>query len=257
MLLLSSCAKLPFTSTYWEASKTDDDVHISYFDNDHKISCVVTNDSSNLYVQLESNAKYVQRALMRHGASVYIDTLGKRNEKVYLRYPLESALFSKKQAAENPNEKGVQLSYKELNYLIQGISPTLVWNNGYGEHITNFAVEKTAMKGKLYVDSMNYIIYRVTIPLTAISKKGFRNTSPFSVGIKIDSGVKTPGNNANQSMGGGGFAGAAGFAGAGMGGPGGAGRMRGGMSGADGSHHGAQDPVSIWFVTQLKQGPGK
>ena len=266
IILLSSCTSLnKVESTREKNTQTNE---YNYSDPESQIRYQITNDAKNLHIKLNTADAMTIMKVLRTGLKICFDVNGKKNQKVYFKYPLaQNRQYSDLNRSTSGNQERSTTGYGEqrrfdLNKMIAQIPKEGEFDrNGEKERILIMSADSDI---KAYIKAINNdeIIYDVFIPLNRISKEGIATLSKLSIGIVTEKMATTSmGGGRSGSMGGGGRSGgmgggrSGGMGGGGRGGMGGGGRSGGGMSGEGGS--GGMDrsamakPIDIWFKLDL------
>ncbi len=85
-----SCAKLPVTQSYWNQSISNKPTSYTGFDKDSGIRYTIANDSTHLYVYLDTDNRMAEGTILRQGLIIYFDTTGKKHKDCYFQYPYHS-----------------------------------------------------------------------------------------------------------------------------------------------------------------------
>lgn len=73
------------------------------------IAYLVANDKENLYITVKVNNEQIQRKVLMGGMTVWIDTLGKKQENIAIQYPLKNAGdFKPREKSSNDSEYGME-----------------------------------------------------------------------------------------------------------------------------------------------------
>lgn len=259
--LIEACAKLPISKAYWEHSYNQEPSSFTGFNNKFNLRYTIANDSTNLYVYLDTDNRMVEAAIFRDGVTIYFDPTGKKGKNCYFQYPYHSGQRSDiSEMMKNRDRDGSSSDQHNRNRFRDFKSPTMAyWKKGTDGYTINTAMIHTPFKYEIKIDSLDYMNYRVSIPLTEIAAAGYKDLSDLSVGIQIK-----PNSNRSEGFRSGGFRGrfGGGDDGGGFGRRGedggyggrGEGGERGGYGGRSGertSHSFTPANVSIWFIAKL------
>jgi hypothetical protein len=232
--ILSACASLPEAQSNWQTHKPKlDEIYNLTQDSarmlgEQNVLYTVSNDSANLYIKMMIVDRETQKLLMRNGMTLWIDTTGKKKQKLGIVYPL-SAKENKGLADFNQgNEQGINIDKAakiafQKRLLLSMIEMDLVGFEG------NATVRKPALNPEgpsvsILVDSFGALQYKAIIPFSKmhynpLTHRG-KKSVPLSVGMVINPSDDEGGHYGGKGAHGGSFGNGGALPGAGM--PGGA-----------------------------------
>ncbi len=242
VLILGGCSKKPIEKSYWNNSGQSLPSY-SGSDKDTGIRWTVANDSTFLFLSLETNNRQVERTVMFRGITLYLDPSGKKKKDIYLKYPYlpNPAQAFRENHSMDEGEMGTHTYHSPV---------TAYWKKGDDGMLLNSAMMHSDFSYHISLDSLGIMDYQVRIPLSRIANSGYHNIQKLSVGIIVNRpeirSVSRPR-----------FRPRGGFAD----GDGGGGGDRGGFGDRDGGRRRPPEgrdrsgfnPVNIkiWFLTQL------
>jgi hypothetical protein len=271
-LLLLSCSKPAVTSSNYTSEKPDTENSKRIwndslkYNSENKLMYSIKNDKDNLYITMRCLNDNMNNRIMSLGMTMWIDTTGRKKEKLGIRYPLgyKDAGGQWQQPKENTdanNTNGQEPQQRHNRYaakneiLKKWIEMDLI---GFDkEPIRAFITTPVGIKVKADFDSVGAFCYRAIVPYKAIhynpSADNAKAPKTLSIGFttgKPDAGSAGGGDpnmggvrgdpRANGTMGAGGM---------------GAGGMGGGMRGGRGMHQGMtyQEPLDFWVKVALSE----
>lgn len=182
-----ACAKLPVTQSYWNQSITNKPTSYTGFDKDSGIRYTIANDSTHLYVYLDTNNRMTEGTILRQGLIIYFDTTGKKHKDCYFQYPYHSGDRGDFRAMMRPQSGQMRPGEQHRNFK----SPAMAyWHDGSDSFTINSAMLHTPFKYNIRIDSLDFLNYSVSIPLHEISKEGFTNLKNLSVGIQLQTNTQ-------------------------------------------------------------------
>ena len=221
-----------------------------YFNEDAKLGYTVLKDNDFLYLNISTRETASQLKMLRNGVVVFLDKDGKKEETVFLQYPLASG----SKTSDNPKTTREGRT-RLLDKKIEGLSNEILFVNGENEeyinrHMNNegISAEINAVEDELY--------YQLKFPINYIATSGPKIPT---MGIAIK-GLETRAFQPSQSppaM----QSGGRGSGGRGMGGGRGGGRRGGGnkigtpapQTRSSGQMQNLGSNVEIWFKVDLGQ----
>ncbi|MFI5163833.1 MAG: hypothetical protein ACHQHP_01150 [Bacteroidia bacterium] len=240
--VLCSCSHETFSGAWQktpvkvDAKINDWEIPLRLYDDATKLNYAVTNDADNLYLCMRASDVHVQMKIMQAGMQVWIDTTGKKKQKIGIFFPLStgekirydipgatgSQNFETDDKREQLKMRGDFLaSNKQMQ--LKGFKPPLAG--------TVPLHSEGGIELSINWDSTNTLIYEAKIPLATFYKKSLSASDSekvFSIGIYVN-GIEVK----SSGPGGGSGAGAMAPATNGMGSIGGSG-MASGMAGGRG-----------------------
>lgn len=239
---LSGCSKKPIEKSYW-SENGQSLPSFSGTDKDTGINWTIANDSTYLFLSLNTNNREIQRMVMFRGITLYLDPSGRKKKDIYLRYPY----LSDPAQAFRENRSMADGDQRHRPY---HAPTTAYWKKGDDGMLLNSAMIHSEFSYNISIDSLGIMDYQVRIPLNRIEKSGYEDIKELSVGIVVDRPEMRPGSKP-QFRPHGGFA------------DGDGGGERGGFGDRDGGRRQPPDGrdrsrfhpvnVNIWFLTRLAQ----
>jgi hypothetical protein len=185
------------------------------------VSYGISNDSENLYIRLNISDQTIQRKIFMAGLTIWVDTTGKKKEKVGIICPIQKAPAkmdrnAMKKMNSPPAFDKNQILEAEFIGFAKSIQTYYLDNNPYGIEVS------------FDVDEFKSMYYEMRIPLSTIYKNNVDLSSKLlSIGIETGA-IEMPDRDQMSANMGGGRSG-----GSGSGRPGGSGGGRsGGMGGS-------------------------
>ncbi len=264
--LLGACARQPITSTDsksvavsskqpsrfvasppvidGKATEWTDSLH---YDANSKLQYQVLNDTRTVYLRLKAADAPTQAKLAYLGLVVWLDTTGRNQQQLGIRYPLPIDLNSFKAAPDRPaGAMGPSAAERQAEHLgrlrstVAGAQEMELLNyKGNKEPTLTDAQSQLGVKAAMSVDDQNNLIYELAVPLRLLYRRlpALAEGQAAVVGVtlagmkpKMPAGSNSSNSNydvtGNGGMGGMGGGGMRGGYGGGMGGG-----MRGGMGG--------------------------
>ncbi len=230
-----------------DGSASDWTDSLQYDANSH-LQYQVLNDDRMVYVRLKANDAPTQAKLVYLGTVVWLDSTGRNQQQLGIRFPLAVDLNSFKPSAERPaGAMGPSAAERQAEHVarlrtaIAGDHEMELLNyRGSKEAVLTDSESKLGVKAALGLDSRNNVIYELAVPLRLV----YRRVPALATGQSVAIGVwiagqkpKLPAGSQPQSdmsvVGpqGGGMGGYGGGMGGGYGGRGGMGGGRGGYAG--------------------------
>ncbi len=189
---MSACVKLNVFQSKPE-SEFGTNTTFSGYDKDTHLRWLITNDKDNLYVRFDTDDGMTKFKILRGGLKLYIDTLGKKKQKMFLNFPIS---------------EGTKLTAEDMNASMQnegGVSPQMMAQLTESASFTKNGKTKnfnSLMSGNGFDLSLKNtgpaLEYYAAIPLTRIKKGGLRDISTLSIGIVTHS-IEVPSNNSSLS----------------------------------------------------------
>ncbi len=183
-VILSSCVSLPVYHSINE-SEFDKETIYSGYDTNSRLRWLVSNDSLNLYIRLDTENPTTIKKIVNLGIKIQIDTTAKKNEGMFLNYPIfETDQLSRKDKKRvesninNLNERTVK-----LGLMLQKTSSTVKFIKEKKIHIFNAYDKDADVTVELKADDNGNLQYFTKIPFNLISNTKF---NIFSLGINID-----------------------------------------------------------------------
>ena len=232
----------------------------------------ISNDQDNIYINLRIFDNKVKQAIIRSGITVWINTDGKKNKTLGVKYPAGSQ-NRKKDPSSDPSEKTFtqnnhygmknQKTLPEPDGVSDYAASSLLligFNKSSPELISTF--ENDNFRGSINIQK-EYMYYQLILPLSklpVINNTSDKKKNSFVMGLNYESFGST-----GMSGGGGGRHGGYGMPGGGGGGRGGGGGGRGGrggsssmyggggrMSGEGGMHSSGSGSAIIVWINNIK-----
>ena len=199
--LLTACANLPIYQSIAE-SNFDNETIYSGYDSDSRLRWLISNDTSNLFIRIDTDNPITIKKILNLGMSIYFDTLLKKQEGIALNYPIfETSELSKKDKEkknninQNTNERGIK-----LGLMLQKTASTIKFIKNKEIHIFNTFDKNSEISANIKADNNGNLQYYTKIPFKLISSKNIYN---LSIGIDIDGfdiEIKPRKNNNNDNI---------------------------------------------------------
>jgi hypothetical protein len=148
------------------------------------------NDDKNFYLCIRINDKTIQRRIMGLGLSIYLDTLGKRKEKIGIGYPLaltqkqiETISFEASKGSFKINDRALDEAYANVCQEFELI--------GFVEEdpeerirVSNLASKE--LKTAMGFDHVGAMLCEFKIPLEQLFSGKMNYNEIMSIGIKVN-----------------------------------------------------------------------
>lgn len=264
IILFTSCAKLPV----YKSREYQQDAEInmynastSYSDEKENINIAVSNNDTNLYVQVVFHNRESLMKIMRGGLIVCFDPTGKK-DKTY-RLKIDKSETMQTTYGQQPLEMSRPTGDRQQNLpeIIKLAYNKVTWDKNGKEFVFYRNLLKDPIQVDLEPNEKNELQLNLKIPFKELPQ--FTNQNLFSLGIETGENSAKQGMSGNNA-GGGGMRQSGGMRGGGGGGRsgggmgGGGGRSGGGMGGGGGSRpagnssSGANmNPIKVWIQVQL------
>ena len=277
-ILFNSCNKGIISTSHWQenalkidGSSNDWNDSLLYDAKSHLLY-TVSNDNKNLYICIKVADLKNQMKLLRRGFTIWLDTVGKDRKSFGIKFPLSGVVNYYKMPSENNGNNGdLMKDMKTMKKMLiseqrefELIGFTLL---GYekNESIKASLFASAGIKIALGIDSLDYMIYEMLVPLNYIYKSPSvaLNDSKGILSIGMESGNTNSsggshddegsGNGMHSGNGGGGRSGMGGMGGGGMRGGGGGMHSGGHQGGSNGSGSQSRDtePIKTWIKVKL------
>ena len=234
------------------------------YDSNTKLQYQVLNDTRTVYVRIKAADAPAQAKLAYLGLVVWLDTTGRNQQQLGIRYPLGVDLNSFKAPAERPaGAMGPSAAERQAEHLARlreviadAHEMELLNYKGSKEPTLTDAQSQLGVKAALALDAQNNLIYELAVPLRMLYRRvpALASGQPAVVGVWLaGQKPKMPAGSSNNNSDYGVTGSNSGYGG-GMGGYGGmrggyGGGMRGGMRG--GSMSSGFVPLSLRTSVQL------
>ena len=246
LLMNYGCSKIVYPMS-WQATPViadgdlkDWNLPLQYYDEDSRLNYSMSNDDKNLYICVRAGDQQSQFKMIRAGFNVWIDTTGKKNQTVGIRFPLDEKLLPHHSPIQH--EKGRKQDMNELmsKMVLEQSQMQLLGFKNAGNGVSPLRNE-SGIAAAIKWDSTGVLAYEAVIPFKTFYKDNLTSSSISKIwticfvlnGIEQVSDKKDSGDNAGNGGGRGG---------GGMGGGGGMRGGGGGMRGGGGGHGGGQNP---------------
>ena len=202
------------------------------YDNNSKLQYEVLNDTRTMYIRLKANDASTQAKFVYLGMVIWLDTTGRNQQQLGIRYPLPIDLESLPKGEQRPvgamgpsaAERLAEHQARLRQVLLGAKEMELLNFRGNKEPVLTDAQSQLGVKAALDLDAQGNLIYELAVPLRLI----YRRVPALATGQAATVGVTLAGmkpkmpksdssNDPYSAMNGGG-----------MGGYGGMGGMRGG-----------------------------
>lgn len=189
-LMLISCGSQKITQSYWHNQKYENSIAGKLkYDSQSGFMYAISNDEENLFVDLRISDKMLQRKIFSMGMTVWIDTLGKKQESLGITFPIgmRAAFAGRRpemgqqpqqteQRTASPNRQDFRNRMAETTQKIK-----LTGFDGFDEINNTNKVIPGVISGKIERDAMDILQYTLVIPFDRIPKIKNKN---FTLGIK-------------------------------------------------------------------------
>jgi len=183
-VILSSCVSLPIYQSIKESSYDKETIYSGY-DSSSRLRWLVSNDSLNLYIRLDTENPSTIKKIVNLGMKIQIDTTAKKKEGMFLNYPIfetdELSKKNKKQAKSQYNSASERTI--KLGLMLQKTSSTVKFVKENKIHIFNAYDKKADVIVKLKADDNGNMQYFAKIPFKLISNT---KLNIVSIGINIE-----------------------------------------------------------------------
>jgi len=246
--LLISCTNKIYNSSSWQSKKVTVDGNIPewsnplrFYDQETGLSYCISNDKFNIYFCCSVSDEFLQTKILRSGIELGIDTLGKKNFTVGIRYPTGNSSVTEMrpnvdpQAITDPKTRSDRSAYK-LKLLAEAREIQLIgFKPNLGKYISLTPQNSSGISAAINFDNKGFLNYEAVIPFSTFYKNQLipsDSDKVFDYQIKINQ-VNRSNNGGNGSGNRGGGMNGGGMRGGGMrgGGMGGGGMRGGGMRG--------------------------
>ncbi len=149
------------------------------------IQCDIANDSNNLYVVVRIPDKGLQRNIMTHGITIWIDTLLKNREKIGLGYPLPLTEEKIQKIAFEAQING-SLDDRVLDNAYANICQELELIGFVEETVRVSNLASKDLKTATAFDELGAMVCEYKIPFTHIWESPFKQGKKISIGVKVN-----------------------------------------------------------------------
>ncbi len=182
---MTSCATMTTITSQKESEVAEGALPYRYYNSKEKIRYHVLHDSENLHLKIGTVDKAATMKIMRGGLTVYFDAEAKKNETVYLQYPvMGSPKMHRSLGGDKPEPPaGGEMPERPqggMNNMIH-IPGNAIFYNGSEQQDFNVNQENSAIKVSIEQVSEEELNYDLVIPFDKIFPQG--NVTEFSVGI--------------------------------------------------------------------------
>ncbi len=231
-LFFIGCSSPLIYSSIWQdkpvavdGKATEWKIPLDYFDDKTKLNFSVSNDKSTLFFCIRATEDLTQKAIVRNGLQIWIDTTGGKRKQVGIQFPvIDRSAMTASNPSDNKHSQDEMTLANNLKKKYSGVSKQ-VRLSGFPNTV-NDLVQVPNINGInvcLNWDSNRIMIYEVAIPFGTFYKKSLSPSDSAKV-LGVSFSVTVP----SQNPGGGGGKGGHGHGGGGgMGGGGGGGQMGG------------------------------
>ncbi len=165
-----ACKKLPLSKAYWESTVLDNPEVINGYDESSGLRWTVSNDETNLYFRMDVDNRATMMSLFRNGLLLKFDTMGKKKESAYLRYPVI------KRSHENA-----------------------LWHSGGQSLNINLLLNQTEFDAHIGFDTAGILHYYAVIPLNEIYAGAKSDKTQLSMCIELQP-FQIPGSANRENM---------------------------------------------------------
>jgi len=182
--VLLSCVSLPVYQSIKESDYNNETIYSGY-DSDSRLRWLVSNDSLNLYIRIDTDNPTTIKKVVNLGMKIQIDTTARKKEGLFLNYPVfETSELSRKDKKQiktqvnNSNERTIK-----LGLMLQKTSSLVKFVKNDEIHIFNAYDKEADVIVKINADDTGNMQYYAKIPFSLIS-----NIKPdvLSLGINIE-----------------------------------------------------------------------
>jgi len=183
-VILASCVSLPVYQSINEAEFDKETIYSGY-DADSRLRWLVSNDSLNLYIRLDTDNPVTIKKIVNLGMKIQIDTTAKKKEGMFLNYPVyETDQLSKKDKKRGVSQHNdVNDRTIKLGLMLQKTSNIIKFIKAGEIYIFNAYDKKADVIASLKADNNGNLQYFAKIPYSLISEK---KLSILSLGINIE-----------------------------------------------------------------------
>ncbi|SMO33422.1 hypothetical protein [Solitalea koreensis] len=169
--------------------KTDErELPLRYATEKGGIQYGISNDNEKLYMVMKITDKQTQMKMLSSGATIWIDTIGKKEKEVTLNYPvrLNESVMRPGKSGERGHAMLQKLLAEQNEMVLNGFKliegGELPINNQYGVNV------------KMNIDQDNALVYELTLPFNTFYKNyqvALKNGKPLTMGVEIE-GLSRP-----------------------------------------------------------------
>lgn len=148
------------------------------------------NDAENFYLCIRINDKTIQRKIMGLGLSVYLDTLGKRKEKIGIGYPLaltqkqiETISFEASKGSFKVDDRALDEAYAKICQEFELIGFV---EEDPNERIRVSNLASKELKTAMGFDHVGAMLCEFKIPLEQLYSGAVQYNEIISIGIKVN-----------------------------------------------------------------------
>ena len=241
LLMNYGCTKTIYPTAYQTTPVTVDgdlkdwNLPLQYYDEESRLNYSLSNDEQNLYICVRAVDQQSQLKMIHAGFNVWIDTTGKRNQTVGIRFPLDEKLLPHHTPEHREKGKMPDMNNLMSKMVLEQSQMQLLGFKNANNGVSPLHNE-SGISAAIKWDSSGVLAYEAVIPFKTFFKDkiSFSNLSKTWTISFVLNGIEQP---ADKKEGGDDAGG--GNRGGGMGGGG----MRGGgMRGGGGSHGGHGGP---------------
>lgn len=207
LLLITACGgSKKLNQSSWQIAQgvpeltSDDWLSNMIYDKNSGIIYSISNDKSFLYIRLKSSDRLLKSKIILAGATIWIDTTGKRKEDVGIAFPrkMEAGTPTPGMSlGRDPDVDPMQILLRTRSESMElfGWNGTEEWT---WQHATN---NKNGIIGKMMMDKNQTLFYQITIPISTIypNSSSLLKDKIFSIGIELN-GIETGGGPGQNSM---------------------------------------------------------
>ena len=151
--------------------------------NNKNITYVVTQDSKNVFISVETDDKKASQALLKEGVTVYFDVKGKKKKNVFVRYPNKLPKPNRqKQQQPQPNTEENLPNREEL---IEGLPQEAIYSHFNSKREFHILLNDLDTDISLDILKHNRIKYNLRIPKHRINKDPKKSLEKLSIGVLI------------------------------------------------------------------------
>ena len=183
-IILVACASVPVYHSISE-SEFDKATIYSGYDSESRLRWLVSNDSTNLFIRLDTDNPVTIKKIVNLGMKIHIDTLAKKKDGMFINYPIfETDELTRKDEDkgisryDNSNDKNLK-----LGLMLQKSSSVVKFTKNKQIYLYNAFDENADIIANIKADDSGNIQYFAKIPLELISSI---NLKVISICIDIE-----------------------------------------------------------------------
>jgi hypothetical protein len=198
LVAVLACKKLPLSKAYWESTVLDNPEVINGYDESSGLRWTVSNDETHLYFRMDVDNRATMMSLFRNGLLLKFDTMGRKKESAYLRYPV----IKRPQPGDSENQRpemGERKS-KQNRQLDNFKSPkNALWHRGGQNLNINLLLNQTEFDAHIGFDTAGILYYYAVIPINEIYAGAKSDKTQLSMCIELQP-FQMPGSANRENM---------------------------------------------------------